>query len=270
MAIHNTAIIHPKAKLGKDNVIGPSVYIEEGVVIGDNNWIGPNACIFNGSTIGDNNEIHMGAIVGGVPQDVAFKNLPSFTKIGNGNKIREYVTIHRGTKEGSSTIIGNNNFIMTQCHVAHNCHIGNNAVFVPFAGLSGHCIIEDGAFLSGMVGLHQYSRVGRLAIISALSAVNKDIPPYMMCGGRPAVCYGINSVGLRRAGIKPAARSEIKQAFKILYRSGLNVTNACAKIKEELKSEEIAHLLKFIESSERGIAAGGTGKDAKLQDEEEE
>lgn len=254
--IHPRAIVHANAKIGKGTTIGPDVIIEEDVVIGENNQIEARAYIARGTTIGNGNHIHMGAIIGHVPQDLAYKNCKSFTKIGNSNTIREYVTIHRGTAENSSTTIGNENFFMAYSHIAHNCKVGNNCILVNNASLTGHCEVGDRAFLSGFVGLHQFSKIGTLAIISALTAVNKDIPPYMMAGGRPATVQGINVVGLRRAGFSPEIRTEIKEAYKMLYKSNLNITQALERIKTTLKSPQIKVLVDFIESSERGIAAG--------------
>jgi len=198
----------------------------------------------------------MGAIIGHVPQDVAFKDTKTFTRIGDRNIIREYVTVHRGTKENSATEIGNDNFFMAYSHIAHNCRVGNRVTLVNNASLTGYCEVGDGAFLSGFVGLHQFSKIGTLAIISALTAVNKDIPPFMMAGGRPAVVQGLNMVGMRRAGISPQVRSKIKEAYKLLYKSGLNTAQALKEIKQKLKSPEIKILTDFIESSDRGIAAG--------------
>lgn len=258
--VHPSAIIGKDVVLGKDNDIGPFVIIEDGVRIGDRNTIMAGAYISKGTEIGSDNQIHMRAVIGHVPQDLAFQNLETYTKIGNGNTIREFVTIHRGTKEGTSTVIGDNNFIMAYCHIAHNCRVGSKVIMVNQASLTGHCVIEDGAFLSGMTGLHQYTKVGRLAILSALSAVNKDIPPYMLCGGRPAVVLGINVVGLRRSGYDAKTRDEIKQAYKLLYRSGLNVSQALTEIRKQCRSEAVAHLVKFIESSDRGILDGASAK----------
>ncbi len=254
--IHATAIVSQKAEIGKDNKIGPHVIIEDNVKIGSGNTFMAGSYICGGTEIGDNNEFHMNAIVGHSPQDLSYDGESTFTKIGNRNKIREFVTIHRGTKEGSSTLLGDDNYIMAYCHIAHNCEIGNNVIMVNQASLTGHCIVEDKAFLSGMTGFHQFTRIGTLSMISALSAINKDIPPFMICGGRPAVVLGINVIGLRRAGIQASVRDEIKQAYKLLYRSGLNITQALTAIKENYQSAEVKHLVEFIEKSERGICDG--------------
>lgn len=254
--VHPTAIIDPSAKIGTGTSIGPYTIIEKDVVIGANNEVGPRVFIATGTTLGHGNKVHMGAVIGHEPQDLAFKGTVSFTQIGDRNTIREYATIHRGTKENSSTEIGSDNYFMAYSHIAHNCKVANRVILVNNASLTGYCEVGDGAFLSGFVGLHQFSKIGTLAIISALTAVNKDIPPYMMAGGRPAVVQGINVVGLRRAGFAPDIRMEIKEAYKLLYKSGLNITQALEKIKSSLKSPQVKVLVDFIESSDRGIAAG--------------
>ncbi len=254
--IHPTAIVGKNVQLGKGNTIGPHVIIEDGVRLGDHNTLLAGAYVCSGTEIGSHNQIHMQAVIGHAPQDLAFKNEPTFTKIGDHNVIREFVTIHRGTKAGTSTIIGNNNFIMAYCHIAHNCTVGNHVIMVNQASLTGHILVEDRAFLSGMTGFHQFTRIGTLAMVSALSACNKDIPPYMIVGGRPGVVLGINVVGLRRAEIPAASRDEIKTAYKLLYRSGLNTSQALEEIKKSLHSKEVTHLVRFIEESKRGIVDG--------------
>ena len=259
--IHKSAVISKKAGLGSKNVIGPNVVIEAGVTIGSNNIIGPGAVIFKGTLMGDGNRIHAGTVIGDTPQDVAFSGVESFVEIGNNNRIREYCTIHRGTKAHSSTMIGNDNFFMGCTHVAHNCQIGSGIVTVNTAVLGGYVAVDDAAFISASVVIHQYCRIGKYAIISGLSAVNQDIPPFMACGGRPAMVHSINTVGLKRAGIAPAVRSDIKQAFKLLYRSGLSLTNALEKIKKQCKSDEVLYLVVFCKSAARGIASCGEGDD---------
>ena len=255
--IHPTAIIGKDVQLEIGNQIGPHVVIEDGVKMGSHNVIHAGAYLCRGTEIGSHNEIHMGAVIGHRPQDLAYQDTVSYTRIGDHNQIREYATIHRGTKPESATVIGNENYIMAYCHIAHNCEIGNKVILVNQASLSGYCKVEDQAFLSGMTGFHQFTRIGRLALVSALSACNKDVPPFMIAGGRPAVVVGINVVGLRRAGIPEAVRSEIKKAYKLLYRSRLTVSSALEKIKAGLCSAEVEHLVRFIESSDRGLLAAG-------------
>ena len=254
--IHPTAMIGKAVQLGDGNDIGPGCLIEDGVMLGSRNKLWMNVYVGPGTALGDGNQIHMGAVIGHLPQDAAFSGATTHTTIGSRNTIREYVTIHRGTKEGSTTIVGDDNFFMANAHIAHNCRIGSNIVFANLATLAGYCEVEDGAFLSGMVVLHQFVRVGRLAIISGLSAVNKDVPPYLLCGGRPAVIQGVNVVGLRRAKILASAREEIKRAYKLLYRQGLNVRHALEVIERECRSSELQRLIEFIKKSERGICAG--------------
>jgi UDP-N-acetylglucosamine acyltransferase len=254
--IHSSAVIGSRVQMNDGNDIGPGCVIEDGVILGSRNRLWMNVYLGPGTTVGNENQLHMGAVIGHVPQDLAYGSTPTQTTIGDRNAIREYVTIHRGTKEGTATVIGDDNFFMANAHIAHNCQIGSRVILVNLASLTGYCVVEDGAFLSGMVGLHQFTRIGRLAMISALSAVNKDVPPYMFCGGRPAVIQGLNVVGLRRAGISPAVREDIKRAYKLLYREGLNVGHAVEAIERECSSPEVKRLLEFVKSSERGICAG--------------
>ena len=258
--IHPTAILEKNVVLGSGNTIGPNAILEDGVKIGNGNTLLQGVTLCSGTTIGDNNQIHMHAVIGHAPQDLAYKNEPTFTQIGNNNTIREFATIHRGTKAGTATHIGNSNYIMAYCHVAHNCVIHNDVIMVNQASLTGYVEVEDRAFLSGMTGFHQFTRIGRLAMVSALSAANKDIPPYMIAGGRPAVVLGINVVGLRRAGISAEVREEIKKAYKLLYRTGLNTRQALEIMRKDPASAEVKHLIHFIENSKRGII-DGAGED---------
>ena len=262
MSIHSTAIIGKNVTIGKNTEIGPYTVIEDGVKIGNGNKILARAYVCVGTTIGNDNEIHMGAVVGNSPQDIAYKGAPTETKIGDKNIIREYVTIHRGTKEGTATVIGNGNFLMANTHIAHNCQIGNQTILVNGATLGGYCIVEDQAFLSGMTVFHQFITIGRLAFVSGLSAVNRDIPPFMMAGGRGAVIHGPNIVGLRRAGIKAEARDEIKRAYKFLYRSELNTSNALLEIEKSCSSPEVKYLVEFVRNSKRGIAGGENSRES--------
>jgi len=259
--IHERAIVGKNVKIGGNNTISPNVVIEDGVVIGSNNLIGPGVVLLNGTTIGDDNFIHTGVVIGDIPQDLAFKNVESFVNIGNNNRIREYVTIHRGTKENSTTKIGHNNFFMGYTHIAHNCQIGSGVTTVNTAVLGGYVSVGDSAFISASVVVHQFCRIGKLAMVSGLSAVNQDIPPYLICGGRPALVSAVNAVGLKRSGLKPEIRTEIKKAFKLLYFSNLNTSNAISAISKECSSNEIKYFLDFIKSSSRGITSAGSGDD---------
>ncbi len=256
MAIHPSAIIGKRVQLGEGNEIGPGCVIEDGAVLGAYNKLWMNVYIGPGTTIGDGNQIHMGAVLGHLPQDLAFAGGTTYTKIGHRNTIREYVTIHRGTKDGTATVLGDDNFLMAGAHLGHNCQVGHKTILVNLATLAGYCTVEDGAMLSGMVVVHQFTRIGRLAMVSGLSAVSKDVPPYLLCAGRPAVIHGINAVGMRRAGLAPVVRDEIKRAYRLLYREGLNVTHAIEAIERECASPEVKLLVEFVKQAKRGISAG--------------
>ncbi|MGB2600523.1 MAG: acyl-ACP--UDP-N-acetylglucosamine O-acyltransferase [Candidatus Omnitrophota bacterium] len=252
MGIHKTAIVDKAAEVDPSAEIGPGAIIEEGVSIHAGVKVGPYACIYRGTEIGENTVIHTGAVIGNEPQDYGYEGGDTFTKIGKNNIIREYVTIHRGTAEGSSTVIGDNNFIMSQCHLGHNCVIGNNVIIVTAALLAGHVFVEDSVFISGNVVFHQFCRIGRLAMIGGFTGVNKDVPPFMLVRG-PSTIRGLNLVGLRRAKIDRGVIGELKEAYKLLFNSGMTEKEAVQQIKNEFKSEEVMHLASFIEGSKRGI-----------------
>ena len=254
--IHPSAIIGQHVQLGDGNDIGPGCLIEDGVALGSSNRLWMNVYVGPGTTMGDANQIHMGAVLGHLPQDLAFTGEPSFTEIGHRNTIREYVTVHRGTKPGTATVIGDGNFLMANAHIAHNCQVGSKTIFANLTTLAGYCAVEDEVVLSGMVVVHQFVRIGQLAIVSGLSAVIKDVPPYLLCAGRPAVIRGLNVIGLRRASIPAPARDELKQAYRFLYRQGLNVSNALEAIERSCHTEETKRLVAFVRASKRGICAG--------------
>ncbi|MBN1493838.1 MAG: acyl-ACP--UDP-N-acetylglucosamine O-acyltransferase [Candidatus Omnitrophica bacterium] len=262
--IHERAVVSKKAILGDNNTIGPHAVIEEGVTIGSNNMICPGAVIFKGTTMGNGNLIHAGAILGDIPQDIAFDGSETFLEIGNGNRIREYCTIHRGTKAGTKTVIKDNTFLMGYTHVAHNCQIGTGVITVNTVVFGGYVEVGDHAFVSASVVVHQFCRIGKYAMVSGLSAVNMDIPPYLTGGGRPACMTNVNIVGLKRAGFSPDVRKEIKNAFKILYLEGLSRPNAIARIEQECTSAEVKYFVDFIKNSKRGIAAGGEKEDVMM------
>jgi len=253
MAIHPSAVIGKNVKLGKDVDIGPYAVLDGTIEIGDGTTVMAHAYITGWTKIGKNNRIHMGAILGHEPQDVSYKGTESYLVVGDNNTFREHSWIHRGTKEGSSTVIGNNNYFMGFAHAAHNCRIGNGAIVASNTLLAGHVEVGDNAFVSGNIVVHQFCRIGRLAMISGLSAVNKDVPPFMTAGGRGVVAIAPNIVGLRRAGLDLQARSAIKNAYKIIFRSGLNTTQAVAALKKGAITKEIQEIIDFIAASKRGI-----------------
>jgi UDP-N-acetylglucosamine acyltransferase len=254
--IHPTAVIGAGAALGDGNEIGPGCVIEDGAVVGSNNRLWMRVYVGPGTTIGDGNQIHMGAVLGHLPQDAKFSGAPTFTRIGSRNTIREYVTIHRGTEPGSATVVGDDNFLMASAHLGHNCWMGSRVTLVNLATLAGHCAVEDGAIVSGMVVVHQFCRIGRLAMVSGLSAVNKDVPPFMLCGGRPAVIQGLNAVGMRRAGLAAPVREDIKRAYRFLYREGFAASHALEAIERACVSAEAKAIAAFVKSATRGICAG--------------
>ncbi len=255
MKAHKTAIVSKKAKIARDVEIGPYVIIEDDVDIGSGTKIGAGSYICSGTTIGKNCKTHNNVTLGSEPQDLAYKPVRSFLKIGDRNIFREYMTAHRGTKEGSSTIIGNDNYFMALSHVAHNCRIHNNIVLCNNALLAGYAELEDKAFISGNGLVHQFVKIGTLAMVGGGVRVIKDIPPFMLTKEEDVVNF-YNIVGLKRAGLSAAIRKEIREAYKILFLSGLNVTNAVNKIEKRLHSKEINHFVNFIRASKRGICSG--------------
>jgi len=250
--IHPTAIIGKHAEIDQSVEIGPYAIVEDDVVIGKNVKIYARAYIAGGTEIGEGTEVHIGAVLGHLPQDLAFEGKKTYLRIGKKNVIREYVTIHRGTKEGTATEIGNENFLMAFSHVGHNCVLGDNVILANGALLGGYINVEDRVFISGNVVVHQFCRIGKLAIVGGFSGVNKDVPPFMAVRG-PSVVWSINLIGLRRAGLKHGVINEIKNAFKLIYKSGLNTKQAIGEIEKKKPGEEVGYLVEFIKNSKRGI-----------------
>lgn len=252
MNISNLAVVSKDADIADGVEIGPFAIIEDGVKLGPRVKIWPHAYICKGTTIGEDSQIHMGAVIGHAPQDLAFKNGPSYLNIGKRTIVREYATIHRGTAEGSSTVIGDDCYLMATAHVAHNCEIGNKVIIVNAALLAGYVAVEDSAFISGNVVIHQFCRIGRLAMIGGYTAVNKDVPPYMLVRG-PSIVRSVNLVGLRRAKFPSDLIRTIKDAHRLLYASDLNTASALEEIAKLKPSPELDRLVKFIKESKRGI-----------------
>jgi len=255
--IHKTAVIHPGAKLSSGVSVGPYSVIEGNVSLGDNVRIGTHCVITGQTTVGRNCKIYTGAVIGSAPQDKKHSSDDNvFLNIGENNVIREYVTINPGTVEGGSkTVIGSDNLIMAYAHIAHDCIIGNKCVMANAATLGGHVTLEDNAMIGGLSAVHQFVRLGRLAIIGGCSKVVQDVPPFSMCDGHPAKVINANVIGLRRAQIAPESIKNLKKAFKILFRSGLSKTTALERIENEIEScPEIEHLIFFAKTSERGLS----------------
>jgi UDP-N-acetylglucosamine acyltransferase len=248
-----TARVHPEAQIGRDAVIGEFCIVEEDVAIGAGCRLEPYVYVKRWTTMGERNEISAGTVLGTDPLDKNFTGERSYLRIGNGNIIREHYTVSRGTQPESVTEIGDSNYIMTSGHIAHNSKIGNHCVIASCALVAGHVEVEDQAFISGGVVIHQYSKIGRLAMIGGNSRVNSDVPPYFLYSDFNVTAKGLNLVGLRRAGFSREEIAGLKSAYRILYRSGLKLEEALGRIEVELDSEHTRHLVKFIRGSRRGI-----------------
>ena len=249
-----TARVHPGAVIGPGVIIGDFAIIEDDVVIGSGSRLEPYVYVKRWTTLGERNQISAGTVLGTDPLDKSFSGARSFLRIGNGNIIREHYTISRGTAPESETILGDENYIMTSGHIAHNCRIGNRTVIASCALVAGYVDVEDQAFISGGVVIHQYSRIGRLAMIGGNTRVNSDLPPYFLYTDFNVAAHGLNLVGLRRAGFSEADIRALKTAYRLLYRSGLKLDDALRRIETEVPTDHTRHLAAFIRSSKRGIA----------------
>jgi UDP-N-acetylglucosamine acyltransferase len=253
--IHPTAIVSKKVKLGSNVSIGPYTVIDGNVIIEAATKIGTHCLIQGNTKIGKECEIFNGAVIGSPPQDLKYKGEKSLLEIGDKNIIREYTTINPGTKEGSKTIIGNDNLLMAYSHVAHDCKIGNRCIIANCGTLAGYVSVEDNVLISGLAAVHQFVRIGKLAIVGGISKVVQDIPPYSTCDGHPARVYGLNLIGLKRNNVPRDSIRLLKQAFNILFNSGLPIKKAIEKlVKEKQTSPEVSYLVEFIKGSSRGIS----------------
>jgi UDP-N-acetylglucosamine acyltransferase len=254
MKIHRTAIVSKKAKLETTVSVGPYAVIEDNVRIFGATQIGAHCLIQGNTTIGKKCDIFHGASIGSQPQDLKYKGEKSFLEIGDNNIIREFCTINPGTGEGGKTIIGNNNLLMAYAHVAHDCRVGNHCVLANGGTLAGHVVAEDNVLISGFAAVHQFVRVGKLSIVSGLSKVVQDIPPFATCDGHPARVYGLNLVGLKRNGVSQSSIKALGHAFKVLFNSGLPLKKALAELAKEKHGDPcVLYLMDFIKNSARGI-----------------
>jgi UDP-N-acetylglucosamine acyltransferase len=252
--IHPSAVVHEGARLGVDVEIGPYSVVGPHVTLGDRVKLMPHVCLDGHTTLGAECTVFPFASLGSLTQDLKYKGGTTFVEIGERTTIREYVTINSGTADGEITKVGSNCLIMAYCHVAHGSKVGNRVIMANGAALSGDGLVEDDATIGGMTGIHQFTRIGRFAMIGGMSRITQDVPPYMLVEGNPAEARGVNTIKLQRLNVSADVQTALKKAYKILYRDGLSTRQAVEKMRSELPSiPEIEHLLQFIESSERGI-----------------
>lgn len=252
--IHPTAIIHPKAQLDSTVNVGPCAIIDEHVALGPNCHVGPQAHLTGHTTAGANNWFYTGCVIGEAPQDLKYQGAPTRLRIGDQNIFREHVTVHRSNTDREDTVIGSHNFLMAHCHVGHNGRVADHVIVANGALLGGHVVVQDRAFISGNCLVHQFVRVGTLALMQGGAGISKDLPPFCVARGDNGIC-GLNTVGLRRAGFKADQRLELKRLYHALFRSGQKLSVAIAAARKEFTSECARTLLEFVASSQRGICA---------------
>ena len=253
--IHPTAIIDAKAQIGADCEIGPYCVIGGHVTLGDGCKLHSHVVLDGHTKLGRENEIFPFAALGKKTQDLKWKGGVTRLEIGDQNVFRESVTVHCATDDGNATVIGSHNLVLNCAHIAHDCVLGNHIIMSGYAGLAGHVIVEDHVVLAGYVAVHQFCRIGKLSMIGGCSKVRQDIPPFMIADGGPAEICTINKVGLERHGVSDEAHNALRQAYKIIFREGLTVSNALAKIEKDLPPlPEVQYLVQFVRASERGIS----------------
>lgn len=252
MIIHPTAIIDPTANLGAEVSVGPYAVIETATEIGDGSEVRAHAVIKRFTMLGPKNVVHESATLGGEPQDLGFEDCESYLRVGASNTFRENVTVNRGTQPGSETTIGSHCFIMACAHVAHNCRLGNRVIIANNVALAGHVEIDDGAFISGGVVIHQFCRVGRLAMIGGNAKIVQDCLPFVVTDGVPGRAHGLNFVGLRRAGFKSSEIQKLKEAYRLLLRSGFGLDVALSRM-ADLDDKLVNELISFVRGSVRGF-----------------
>lgn len=253
--IHPTAIVSEKAEIGENTIIGAYSIIEDDVVIGKDCTIATHVCIYNGARIGDRVKIGQGSSISNLPQDLKFNpDTKTYFYIGNDTVIREYVALHRGTDSHGFSKVGENCFLMAYSHVAHDCEIGNHCILANAVNIAGHCNIEDFVIIGGLTGVHQFSNVGRYSMIAACIKISQDVPPFVLAGSEPIRYEGLNKIGLRRRGFSNEDIDTIKDIYTLLYNSGMNFSQAKAKIAEKYPDNQYSNeILTFINKSKRGI-----------------
>jgi UDP-N-acetylglucosamine acyltransferase len=252
--IHATAIVDPEAELGAGVTVGPHAIIGPQVRVGTRTAIGAGVLVERNTVIGEECRIHKGAVLGTDPQDLKFQGEESWLRIGDRTEIREYATLNRGTSESGETVVGDDCLLMAYVHVAHDCRLGNRIIISNATQMAGHVTIDDWAIISGLVAVHQFVRIGRHAFIGGLSRVAQDVAPFCRVSGNPPKIYGLNTVGLERRGFPAESRAALKKAYRMLFHSELNLSQALVRVREELEMKgEVGEFIEFIESSERGV-----------------
>lgn len=252
--IHPTAIIAPDADIAADVEIGAFAIVGEGCTIESGSVIAPRATLERNVTLGREVKVGIGTVLGGAPQDLKYAGEETTVEIDDGTVIREYVTINRGTAHSFKTTVGTNCLIMSYVHIGHDCRIGNSVILSNVVQLAGHVTIEDKAIISGVSAVHQFARIGRHSFIGGMSRVSKDIPPFLKAVGNPVKLYGLNTIGLQRSGMDEETIRELKRAYRLLFRSDLNVTQAIERAQTEIEPlPEVKELIRFVEASERGV-----------------
>jgi len=253
--IHATAVVDPAAELAAGVQVGPYSVIGPQVEIGPDTQIGAHVVLEGRVALGARCRIGHGAVIGGMPQDLRYREgIPTGVRIGDDTVVREYVTIHRATREGHDTRVGEHCLVMASSHLAHDCVLGNHVIVINYAGLTGHVMVEDHATVGGLTGIGPFMRIGTFAYVGGCSKVNQDVPPFIMATGAPATARAVNVIGMRRGGIDAEGRRQVQSAFRILYRSGLAPGAAIKQIRAELPDHPlVARLVEFIEGSKRGI-----------------
>ena len=252
--IHPTAVIDPKAEIHPSVVVGPYSVIDAHVKLGEGCRLGPHVYITGHTTIGARNKFYPGAVIGEAPQDLAYQGAPTQLRIGDDNTFREAVTVNRSTKEGTETVIGSRNLLMACTHIAHDCRLGNNIIMANSAILAGYVEVGDRAVLSATCLVHQFIRIGSLAMMRGGAAISKDLPPFTVALGENGIC-GLNVIGLRRAGLASEERMELKRLYRALFRGALPLRKAAAIARKEFHGPHAIRMLDFIEASKRGVCA---------------
>jgi UDP-N-acetylglucosamine acyltransferase len=252
--IHPTALIAPDARLGAGVEVGPFAIVGEGCEVGDGSVIGARATLERNVRLGANVKVGVGSVLGGDPQDLKFRGEVTTVEIGDGTTIREYATINRGTAQSGRTTVGSDCFIMSYVHLAHDCQVGDAVIISNGTQLAGHVTVEDRAILSGLSAVHQFVKIGKHSFVGGCSRVSKDVPPFLKAVGNPVKLYGLNSVGLQRSGFPDDVVRELKRAYRLVFRSDLNVSQGLERARSEVAPlPEVEHFLRFIEESQRGV-----------------